>query len=201
MERKRIQIIKPLEYLTEKDKWWDIYPGVSLVSLEQMINQWNLSENKVPLDVCHQFDIARALILYAYFSHKLINAAESQALSALELALKIRLEIGTKRSPGLKSLLLDATYAGFIKDKDFPNAANLDDPRERENYIRTYQESGHLDKDRKFEADEQVYCIVFAKKISSLRNAFLHGQERIFWPMTGMILSNVHLVVERIYHT
>lgn len=98
----------------------DIYNTVSEIRLK----------DEVPEDVRSQFNIAKNLAVYSWFSYPFHQIAEMKAYSTLESALKIRFN---KKRWGLGKLLDKAIDMKLVKDANFSHIANkVRDPHSME---------------------------------------------------------------------
>jgi len=83
----------------------------------------------VPDDVRSQFNVARNLSLYTWFSYSFHSVSVFKAFSTLEMALRIRLG-ESKKGTYLKALIKDAVKRGLIKDRYFSHIKeNIVDPQ------------------------------------------------------------------------
>jgi hypothetical protein len=78
----------------------------------------NLSES-VPERIREQFDMARNTLLYSWFSYRLRMVSLLYSYTVVENALREKLQVGGKRSPGLGALLKKAVAEGLLHDSGF----------------------------------------------------------------------------------
>jgi hypothetical protein len=91
--------------------------NLSLEYFYKVVKSIQLHEH-VPDDVRGQFNVARNLAIYTWFSYSFHQVSELKAFSTLELALRIKFG---KNKVGFKHLLSEAVKSGLIKDRGFRN--------------------------------------------------------------------------------
>ena len=121
----------------------DIYDFVASITLN----------DDIPDEVLSQFNVAKNLVVYSWFSYPFHQIAEMKAYSTLEMALKIK--FGQKGN-GLKRLLEKAVSSGLIKDKEFSHIS-------------------HIVEDKK----TNKYAKILPETISILRNKLAHGSNML----------------------
>ncbi len=84
----------------------DIYKSVDAVNLL----------DSVPEDIRSQFNVAKNLAVYTWFSYSFHQISELKAFSTLEMALKQKFG---KNKNGFRGLLRKAVNSGLIRDKGF----------------------------------------------------------------------------------
>lgn len=89
------------------------YPATGIEWLHHRITPIRLHAG-VPKVVQTQFETARNLMLYAWFVYEFQTVAEMQVFATLDHALKLRLAVLDKKSPGLAGLLRSASKKGFL---------------------------------------------------------------------------------------
>ena len=117
----------------------DVYSSVEGIGLSA----------KVPESIRSQFNEARNLAIYSWFSYSFHQIAEMKAFSTVEMALRDRL--GNHKKSGLKRLIKMSVNVGLVKDSGFSHIAKPESPSSTEY-------SQHL-----------------PKIMSSLRNSLAHG--------------------------
>jgi len=116
----------------------DIYSSVEAIDLSA----------KVPESIRSQFNVAKNLAIYSWFSYSFHQTAEMKAFSTVEMALKDRLG---KHKYGLKRLIKRSVDVALIKDSGFSHIAKPENPNSTE------------------------YSQDLPKIMSSLRNSLAHG--------------------------
>src|SRR5882724_4375722 len=94
---------------------------MAIADLRAMIEPIQLS-GAVPEEIRREFDTARNAFVYSWFVYEFTTLAELGAYTALELALRRRIDPAppnTSRSPGLSRLLQTATEMGYLRRGDF----------------------------------------------------------------------------------
>ncbi len=127
----------------------DIYNSISSVQLA----------NRVPEQIISQFNVAKNLTVYSWFSYSFHQIAELKAYSTLEMALRLKI----KKDYGLKKLLQEAVRLDLIKDKGFSHIA-----------------------DKIKDIDATTYSKELPKIITDFRNKLAHGSTMLH---PGAILS------------
>ena len=84
----------------------DVYQSVKSISLSE----------SVPDSIKSQFNVAKNLAVYSWFSYSFHQIAEMKAYSVVEAALKMKL--GTHKN-GFRGLIKKAVNTGLIKDSGF----------------------------------------------------------------------------------
>lgn len=82
------------------------------------ISAIRLSES-VPGEIREQFDTARNTLLYSWFSYRLRMVGLLYSYTVVENALRERLQVRSKRGPGLGALLRKAVGDGLLNDSGF----------------------------------------------------------------------------------
>lgn len=98
---------------------------MAIADLHAMVEPIQLSD-AVPEEIRREFDTARNLFVYSWFVYEFATLAELGGYTALELALRRRIDPAppnTSRSPGLSRLLQAATEKGYLKRNDFEVAS------------------------------------------------------------------------------
>ena len=115
--------LKPLIKIIEPDGRWDVFK-IDLPNLYQRAEAMTLNKN-VPEYVRVQFQQAQHLLVYSYLQYSLLSVAMTQALIAVEFALRTRWENDThgqirkhKSLPGFKHLLDHAIEQNWVTDFD-----------------------------------------------------------------------------------
>lgn len=97
----------------------DIYASVEKIELS----------NTVPTDIRSQFNVARNLAVYSWFSYSFHQLSELKAFSTVEMALRDKFG---KHKYGLKRLIKKAVNCGLIKDSGFNHIEKPDNPNSTE---------------------------------------------------------------------
>lgn len=121
----------------------DIYDSISYVQLT----------NTVPEQVISQFNAAKNLAIYSWFSYFFHQIAELKAYSTLEMALRLKL----KKDCGLKKLLQETVKLNIVKDKGFSHIA-----------------------DKIKDIDETTYSKELPKILANFRNELAHGSTMLY---------------------
>ena len=119
----------------------DVYDDVAAITLESF----------VPEDVISQFNVARNLCVYSWYSYSFYQIAEGKSFATIEQALKIKLDA---KKGGLSNLLQKAVAKGLIKDRGFSHVVTSDD-------------------------DPTKYSRALAKTLPKLRNELAHGSRTL----------------------
>ena len=122
----------------------DIYKSVSSIELSA----------NVPDEIRSQFNVARNLALYTWFSYSFHQPSELKAFSTVEFALR---KIYSSKRQGLKILVIRAIEDGYIKDSGF---SHIDSRGEMEPTIN--------------------YAMKLKDLIPSFRNNLAHGRKLSF---------------------
>lgn len=122
----------------------------------------------VPEVVRDQFETARNLIVYSWFYYPFNVTAQLQAITCVELALKIKANCGfvSKGRPlGLKELLIKAVSEGWITDKGFAQVREI-----------KIQDTSKI-KFRKLNGEVvSSYCETVIEGLPQIRNYLMHGE-------------------------
>jgi len=97
----------------------DIYYSVERIELS----------TKVPEDIISQFNVARNLAIYSWFSYSFHQVSEMKAFATVEMALRERLG---RHKCGFKGLVKKAVNLGLIKDSGFSHIEAPEDPNSTE---------------------------------------------------------------------
>lgn len=103
---------------------------MTLEDIYKAVNTIELSAN-VPDEIKSQFNVARNLALYTWFSYSFHQPSELKAFSTVEFAL--RRIYGSKRQ-GLKRLVTRAIEDGRIKDSGFSHIESQEEIESTTNY-------------------------------------------------------------------
>lgn len=159
----------------------------------QVISRFTLSL-KVPEDIRISFETAKNLYLYSWFVYRFYPIAEQNALTTLELALRIKFpdyvedysRTHKNRKPGLKILLQHAANEKQIRNESFPNrtvwATELARERLSLKAIESMQRLGltefEYDDSKVSPTDEDLsydWLSLFIEHIPKIRNNYAHG--------------------------
>ena len=88
----------------------DLHEEVELIKLDKA----------VPEDVRSQFNVARNLCLYSWFSYSFHNVACIKAYLTIEMALRIKLGKPEEAICNLRPMLEEALARGILQDKSLP---------------------------------------------------------------------------------
>jgi hypothetical protein len=138
-------------------------------------------------EVRHQFDLARNLLIYAWFVYRFHSVSQLQALRTLELALRRRLP-DTARIQGIKVLLDMALESGYLLSEDFATQAT---PEPLGAALRDAQRqvAGQAP------LDAHEHTIEF---IRSFRNDLAHGEPWLH-PNSRLVLALVAQLISGLY--
>jgi hypothetical protein len=138
-------------------------------------------------DVRHQFDLARNLMIYAWFVYRFHAVSQLQALRTLELALRRKVP-GAARARGIKGLLVRALKTGCLEEQDFAPSV---DPG---SWARALRDAQQQIAGRPV-LKEHEHAIEF---IQSLRNDLAHGEIWLM-PNTRTVLELVTTLIAGLY--
>lgn len=146
---------KPLNQVTEPDvrhALIDALTGtrLSLSGLHAAVGSITLND-AVPEEIKSQFNVARNLVLYTWFSYSLDTVAQLKTYIIIEHALNIRDGL---RDRSLKEMLRRAVSEGWIFDSGFRHVVS--NPK-----------------------DPQKYCMKLVDILPSLRNHAAHGSNAL----------------------
>ncbi len=198
-----MDFLKPLPEIWTPDSRQTIWESVSsedgstrpltledhYASIEQIV-----LNPEVPEDIRQHMETAKNLALYSWYVYRFIPVAELHAYSALEWALRVRLEIPDHRSPKFSRLLTEAVNKGLLQTKDFEAFSGSDPfPIVTGNSIidANLPATIHTHPD---------FMQVFQKAIVALRNVLAHGTFTI-WPSGLMTLSVIATAINALFRT
>ena len=118
------------------------------------------------------FDVARNLLLYAWYESSFLHPAELQAFGALELGLRLRLGGWSqiRKGPALRTLLRQAREAGLIHDaalRPYPRLTGFGQAWSREH--------GATVPDPEDAPILRDYAEVLCEAVPAVRNRLAHG--------------------------
>jgi hypothetical protein len=123
----RYSMLKPISSILDADVRFRNLADASgsrsmtIADLHAMIEPIQLSDD-VPEKIRREFDTARNAFVYAWFVYEFATLAELAGYTALELALRRRMDPAppnTSRSPGLSRLLQMAIEKGYLERAHF----------------------------------------------------------------------------------
>ena len=199
---------------TEPDPRTTIFAGQdqpSLVAHHHDIAAISLTDG-VPEAVAIQFETARNLYLYAWHVYRFFPVAQSQALSALEFGLRVRLpqrlpeqyQRPWQKQPMLAGLLGYAIDQGLIRNEGFRRWHQVAEDRARQRrsmeivqtMIEQQLESMEVHEDERVNItpDDQSWDLlqILRKGLPGLRNELAHGSSML----TNQVLGTIELVAE-----
>jgi hypothetical protein len=169
--------LKRLEEIYEPDERQKIF--VSLDREKGVIKEMLLEDyhrmadsiklhSGVPEVVRDQFETARNLIVYSWFYYPFNVTAQLQAITCVELALKIKANcrfVSKGRPPGLKELLKKAVNERWITDNGFAQVREI-----------KIQDTSKI-KFRKLNGEVvSSYCETVIEALPEIRNYLMHGE-------------------------
>lgn len=182
---------KPLGEVTKEDIRWTFFYGYTLGErLEHrhaQIAEITLNDS-VPAGIRTQFDVARNLLLYAWYVYRFTTVAELHAYSTLEMALREKAKLeklypqhkknGDERPLMLAELARWSVERGWVTDAGFEIARQrlVQIQAQREMYTAMGVETP-LTPD---ELDSQNYCKILIDCVPSMRNSFAHGSSSVY---------------------
>ena len=142
---------KPLSKVSEPDERHALLDQITgsrltLVGLHEALSQLCLRED-VPEEIRSQFNVARNLALYTWYSYSLNPVVQLKSYILIEHALDIR---DGRRKRAFKKLLNRAVSERWILDSGFCHVQETPD-------------------------DEQAYCKTLIEALPKLRNSAAHG--------------------------
>ena len=174
------QGLKPLAELTLREipSWGSYLPDdgepmpLTLEAYHGLVASLAL-DPPVDLIVHPVFDVARNLLLYAWFERSFVHPAELQAFGCLELGLRLHvygIEGLKQRRSNLKKLLKRAVQLGSLRDEcigPYPRLAGFGRAWSRETGVRV--------PDPGTQVAPRPYVEVLCDAIPAVRNRFAHG--------------------------
>jgi hypothetical protein len=149
----------------------DWYAEIALIRLS----------GQVPERIQEQFDTARNVLLYSWFSDRLRMAALLYSFSVVEGALRERLGYNDNKYIGMKGLLTEAIDRGFLNDSGFhiPNVkATVVREERRNDGILQEIEYSHIPEEDLRQSVEYIEGL--CQRIPRLRNSLAHGKISLF---------------------
>lgn len=143
---------------------------ISLRDGHEAMDALELSSD-VPEDVLSQFNIARNLAVFSWFSYSFHQVAELKALSTLEYALKKRLN---RSKLGLSRLLVAALEQNLFYDRDFKH---IEPPSDEQ---------------------DQSFCKTLISNLPKYRNTLAHGSTMLH-PNSSTTLYVCHCIIGKLY--
>jgi len=201
-----VEEYKPLNEVLDRDSRWH---AMALVNREtgdrrpmeladhyERVSDFVLQE-VVPERIRSQFNIAKNLLLYAWFVYPFFSVAEMHALSVLELALRTRMgedgmnELRRMKKPrGLYSYIEFAKGKGWIRNDDFSAYHRAPFEIARRDYmIRKTEEMREMGLDtielnyNEIEVptvNDIDYIAVLLDTVNEIRNAHAHGDTFLY---------------------
>jgi hypothetical protein len=183
------QLYKSLERIFETDSinrnWAKTLPDGS--HEEYKLEDWyediaiiRLSE-KVPETIQEQFDTAKNVLLYSWFSYRLRMVALLYSFSVVEHALRERLGYKRNDRTGLKWLLTEAIGKGFLNDSGFHvpkiKTTIVKEERCNDKIIQEIRYSQIPEEDLKQSVE---YLEGLCQAVPRLRNSLAHGNICLF---------------------
>ena len=196
-----MDFLKPVETIFEPDprqlNWWiRNYDDGSVRQLTLEEHHANISRvilsDAVPEDVRQHMETAKNLALYSWYVYRFIPVAELQAYTALEWALRIRLEVADNAKPSFGGLLRRAIKQELITPADFK-------PLSETRPFATITGNSLFDANlpSAFHTDPR-FMEAFYKGIVGLRNLLAHGSFQL-WPDGTSTLAVVALAVNALF--
>ena len=192
----QIDLLKPLDAVTAPDVRWQNIGGRdprtgefvrhTLADRHAAIDSIYLN-GAVPDAIREHFEIAKNLLLYAWFVYRFIPVAELHAYSTVEMALRERAQsesLATKTVRGrkekplmLRELLELAVERQWVVDAGFEISRSHKErlAQDREIFTQLGSEIAMTED----ELDAQRYCKILQETIPALRNGLAHGSGMI----------------------
>jgi len=197
------KLFKSLGKIFETDSinklWVKRYPDgaqeeYSLEDWHSDIREIKLSE-QVPEDVQKQFDMAKNVLLYSWFSYRLRMVALLYSFSVLENALRERLGYTRNDRKGLKRLLREAIDCGYLNDSGFHV------PKIKVTVTSEQQQGNAVLREMTYSTipEEELkqstkYIEGLCEVIPNLRNTFAHGENCVFPEVLTPIIVNSEII-------
>lgn len=150
---------------------------------------------KVPAVIREQYDVAKNVLLYSWYSYRLRMVAWLYSYSVLENALREKYNNISGRSPGLYRLLENAIQDGYLNDSGFHMT------KYKETMISEHMESDEICRQVEYieipESERKgstKYIEGLSKAIPNLRNALAHGEHMILSEVMMPMVVNAEII-------
>jgi len=163
----------------------DWYSDISVIKLS----------GQVPEGIQEQFDTAKNVLVYSWFSYRLRMVALLYSFSVVENALRKRLGYTRNEHKGLKRLLSEAVDRGYLNDSGFHvpkiKATVISEQRQGDTVLREITYSTIPEEELK-QSSKYIECLCEA--IPHLRNTLAHGNICIFPEVLTPIIVNSEII-------
>lgn len=197
------QLFKSLRKIFETDSinrfWVKILPDGN--QEEYTLDDWYSDialirlSGQVPEKIQEQFDTAKNVLLYSWFSYRLRMVALLYSFSVVENALRERLGYNKNKYRGLKRLLTEAIERGFLNDSGFHI------PKVKETVVREEKRNDGILQEIEYShiPEEDLrqsikYIEGLCQAIPRLRNSLAHGNICIFPEVLTPIIVHSEII-------
>ena len=153
-----------------------------------------LHEN-VPPVIREQYDVAKNVLLYSWYSYRIRMVAWLYSYSVLENALREKYKNTTGRSPGLCQLLEKAVQDGLLNDSGFYmtkyKETVVSEQIEGDTICRQVEYIEIPESERK---ESTKYIKGLCKSIPRLRNSLAHGEHMILSEVLTPMFINSEII-------
>ncbi len=175
---------RPADGTQEPVVFDDWYAHISLIRLSE----------SVPREIREQFDTARNTLLYSWFSYRLRTVGLLYSYTVVENALRERLQVKSKRGPGLGALLRKAVANGLLNDSGFcvPRAGRHQSFKHEGDHLIcevTYDPPPLSDLRHR-----TTYVTQLCESIPRLRNSLAHGEPELFCDVLTPLMVHAALI-------
>lgn len=182
----KLEGLKPFDQLCEADSrqlGWRIKNHDTGDVRDRTLEEYHRGISRIQLDahvpeaVRQHFDVARNVLIYAWFVYGFVPIAELQVFATLEFALRLRLgREHEKRPPGLAELLKQAVDMGVLCDDDFAALRTI--PGQPVVTGNSIVDANLRSADHR---SAESHIALMARAIPRLRNLLAHGAFAL-WP-------------------
>jgi hypothetical protein len=158
----------------------EIYDGVAAIRVDAPL----------PEEVATQFETARDLFVYVWFSFNFFIPAQLQALATLELALRHRLKVSHTGRAGLAKLLWRALSESVLTEADLRDAG-VPHPLTKKDWEQSAAHGGVL-------KAWTTYAERAVSFLSGFRNELGHGN-RLLFPTSLKVLQVVAVLLDKLF--
>jgi hypothetical protein len=194
---------KAIEEIFRADSFSDLLVKIYPDSKQEImtISDWHNEiaaitlNDSVPIDIREQYDIAKNVLLYSWYSYRMRIVAWLYSYSVLENALREKYKSTSGRSPGLYQLLERAIRDGLLNDSGFHETKYkkiiLSEQVEDDAILQQVKYVEVPESERK---QSTKYIEGLSKAIPSLRNALAHGEHVILEEVLTPMLVNAEII-------
>lgn len=153
-----------------------------------------LHEN-VPSVIREQYDVAKNVLLYSWYSYRMRVVAWLYSYSVLENALRKKYENTSGSNPGLHRLLEKAVQDGLLNDSGFHmtkyKESVVSERAEGDTICRQIEYIEIPESERR---ESTRYVEGLCKSIPKLRNALAHGEHKILSEVLTVMFINAEII-------